>query len=151
VDTGSGDYVHPSVFVVNGLLASAATGLQAVLDAVASFCHNLEPDDDHVGLLYFNTYLFRVTTWEFIRESKQRQIDPLSFDGMGFNDLANRLKHELPWIGVLSKDSDGLCDIRDGSGRAVFREMLVPMYTVAKNIVQRLGSKYKQAIDLQHV
>lgn len=53
--------------------------------------------------------------------------------------------------GLLSEDADGLRDIRDGRGQAVFRDMLVPMYTVAKKIVQRLGDKFKQPIDLPHV
>jgi hypothetical protein len=151
INSDSGSYAHPSIYVVNGLLASATTGLQAVLDAVTSFCHHLEPDEDHEGLVYFNTYPFHVTTWEFIRVFKERQIQPLMFDDLRFNDLANRLKHELPWLGVLSKDSDGLCDIRDGSGRALFRDMLVPMYNIAKSIVQRLGSKYQQPIELPYV
>lgn len=155
-DPADTDYAQPSVFVVNGLLCSAATGLQSVLDSVASFCHKLEPDDNHEGFLYFHTYQFRVTTWEFIRLSKERQIQPLIFDGVGFNDLANRLKHELPWLGMISEDTYGLRDIRDGSNgngtrRAVFREMLIPMYKITKGIIQRLGSMHGQPITLPHV
>eukprot|EP00798_Chlamydomonas_sp_ICE-L_P017248 gene17248-23572_t len=59
-----GDYAHPSAFMVNGMLVSAATSLQNVLEAVASLCHYLQPDSDHQGFVYFSTYPFSVSVPE---------------------------------------------------------------------------------------
>lgn len=145
-----GDFKYPSTFMVNGLLASAITGLQNVLDAVASVCHNLAPDSEHNGIIYFSTYSFAVTEWDFIARAKHTQISKLKFDGLTFNELANRLKHELPWVGVISQAND-INDVYDSSNVGAFRGMLVPMYNIAKNIVCFLGNKYNQSVDLPFV
>jgi hypothetical protein len=146
-----GDYAQPSVFVVNGLLVSAATGLQGVMDAVASLCHTYAPDDEHDGLIYFDTYKFRMTDWDFISVSKARTISTLRYDGMDFNQLANRLKHHLPWLGIISTNPDGFNDVHDINGTGVLRGMLVPLYKIIKQIVQRLGDQFKQPINLPFV
>lgn len=131
-------YAHPSAFLVNGMLASAATGLQNVLDAVASLCHHLQPDSEHQGIVYFSTYRFSVTTWAFIAEIKRNEIDKLRFHARSFNDMANGLKHEMPWIGVIS-EVNGKLDVYDEAGVGVFLGLLVPMYNITKKIVQRMG------------
>lgn len=148
-----GDFARPSVFLVNGMLASAATGLQTVLDAVASLCHHLQPDSEHTGPVYFSTYQFNVTTWDFIAAIKRNDIAPLRFGPNSFNDVANGLKHELPWIGLISEVNDKQ-DVYDEAGVGMFRGLLVPMYNIAKKIVQRIGRTTfpdQHTSDLQHI
>jgi hypothetical protein len=148
-----GDFAHPSTFLVNGMLASAATGLQNVLDAVASLCHHLQPDSEHQGIVYFSTYQFSVTTWAFIAAIKRSEIAPLRFRAQSFNDLANGLKHELSWIGLIS-EVDGKQDVYDEAGVGMFLGLLVPMYNIAKKIVQRIGRETfpdRQTSELQHI
>lgn len=136
--TVHGDYAHPSAFVVNGMLVSAATSLQNVLEAVASLCHHLQPDSDHQGDVYFSAYPFSVSAWEFIAIIKRTEINPLKFRGQSFNDLANSLKHELPWIGIIS-EVDHKHDVYDETGVGVLRGLLLPMYTIARKLVTRIG------------
>lgn len=144
---------RPSVFLVNGMLASAATGLQTVLDAIASLCHHLQPDSEHTGPVYFSTYQFNVTTWDFIATIKRNDIAPLRFGPNSFNDVANGLKHELPWIGLISEVDDKQ-DVYDDAGVGMFRGLLVPMYNISKKIVQRIGRTTfpdQHTSDLQHI
>jgi hypothetical protein len=145
------NFAHPSVFVVNGLIASASTGLQAVTDAVASFCNHCAPDDEHTGFIYFDTFQFRVTEWDFISLIKTRNLSPLRFNNLSFNELANRLKHEMPWVGTISQNRDAFNDVYDDNGVGVLRGMLVPVYNQIKAIVQQLGAKFHQPVDLPFV
>lgn len=151
------DFAQPSVFMVNGLLASAATGLQSVMDAIASFCQRMAPDEDHHAYIYFSTFEFRVIEWEFIRLIKEQGITPLQFEGRTFNEFANALKHEAPWVGLVS-EVRGLQDVydtpvpeRDYEVKGAFRDMLVPAYNHVKKIVERLGAKFQQPVTLPFV
>jgi hypothetical protein len=45
-----GDHQRPNDYIVNGLLASAITGLQSVQDGIASFCKREVPDTTVNGL-----------------------------------------------------------------------------------------------------
>jgi hypothetical protein len=144
------EYAAPSVFVMNGLLASVLTGLQSILDSIATFCQREAPDDDVDGFVYFSTYPFHVTTFDFIRPIKVR-IYGYSFRGLNFNQLANSVKHELPWLGLLSTNPDGNLDIHDDQGVGLLREVIVPVYEDAKKIIQRLGHKYQQPVTLPFV
>ena len=143
---------YPSAFMVNGLLASSTTGLQAVMDSVASLCNDLARDDDFSGDIHFNTFPFCVTSWDFIKATRRDKIRPLRFDGLSFDELANKLKHTQPWLGYISQGNpDCMKDIHDAQGVGVLRRVLVPIYNEVKSIVERIGSKYNQSVTLPHV
>lgn len=141
-----GAIVAQSVFVSNAWMTLAATTLQNVLDQITAFCHLRAPDPQHDGLLYFSTYPFRITTYEFMQRFKNT-INELTYDGMKFNDLANRCKHECPWIGLMTdKDGTAPFDIYDSAGNGVLRDMLIPVYTTVGKMLQRLGSIHQQPV-----
>ena len=141
---------QPSVFMVNGQLSFAATGLQSVLDSMASFCQTCVPEEGFNGLTYFSQYGFNVTEYNFIFKAKEEIYKPL-FQGLNLNELANRCKHEMPWLGTISKNKDNLNDIHDVLGVGVLRDMLVPAYKQAKHVVERLGHMHQQPVSLPNV
>ena len=145
-------YAHPSVFVVNGLLVSATTGLQAVMDSVASLCNHLARDEDFSGDIYFDDFPFRVTSWDYITAIRREHIWALCFQNLSFNEFANKVKHTQPWIGIISQGQPHyMNDIYDSEGVGLLRGILVPIYYQVRSIVSRLGGTYGQPIDLPHV
>ena len=139
------EYARPSVFVLNGLMASALIGLQGVHDAIASFCQQQAPDEEFQGDIYFSTYKFRVTKFEFIQLQKQ-MIMAHEFDGKNVNELANGCKHNLAWLGLVSMNVDGCNDIIDSNRCRLLRDVLVPIYDQTNSILMRLGAMYHQPL-----
>ena len=126
-------------FVVNGLLFSSITRLQHLLDGIASFCQyqNQLEVQSHV---YFSTYCFERSTCSFV-DIIQKRILGRTFKGQKFNDLANGLKHNLPWVGLVSESgSRSLHDVFDGDGIGIVIDVVVPVYKDACEILNRLNA-----------
>lgn len=140
------DYARPSVFLLNGLMASALIGLQGVHDAIASFCQTQASDEEIQGDIYFSTYPFHVTKFEFIRLEKQR-ILAHKFQNKNVNELANGCKHDLAWLGMMSINGDVYNDIVDTDGCLLLRDVLIPVYDVTAKVLQRLGSMYQHPVS----
>ena len=130
---------HPDSFVVNAYVASAATGLQSIGDAVATFCQHHAPDDTISGYVNFSKYPFGMLKFEFVSTIK-KQIDLLTYDNKMFDQLANFLKHEQPFLVV--SQVEYLHDLYDANSTGVLRGMLIPVYEFMKQILHRLGQTY---------
>jgi hypothetical protein len=149
-----GEYQCPDNFVVNGLLASAITGLQAVQDSIASFCHREVPDVAFTKtFLYFSEYPFNQTEFHVIR-SKKSKLYSFKFNGKNINDLANQCKHELPWLGSVSalrvtgSSINWVQDIGDDKHTPLFLNVVVPVFIQTKEILGFQGQKYKTGINI---
>ena len=115
-------------FIYNALVFRVMTGIQNVLDAVARYCDDQYPSaapkaDDRV---YFDRYSFEreeVRTIHYL----QQKIAVLSFRGKTFYDMANYLKHEMPWVGrVTISDTAQKVDILDNNDIGLVYDMIVP-------------------------
>jgi hypothetical protein len=140
------EYAAPSIFIVNGQMASAILAMQAVQDAIATFCQQQAPDDTIVGLFYFSSYPFRVTEYEFVKLMRQK-IYSHTFNGKTINDLANCCKHEISWFGQVSTNVDGVNDITDEFGKRLLRDVCIPVYIETTNILKRLGDMHNQPVS----
>lgn len=140
----------PCNFVVNGLFVSALTGLQAVHDAIATYCNTYAPDDDITELFYFSTYPFNSARYNYVQKIK-RDLYALEFDGRNINHLANDCKHTLPWVGIVqTNNADGTNDVFSGDV-GLLRDVVVKAYEITKTLVCRLGHEASQPITLPNV
>jgi hypothetical protein len=126
---------------VNGLLFTATVMALSVLDAFASACQEIsELPGQHK--VYFERYDFIHSEVAWV-QGYQASIAKLVFEGNGFFDYANRLKHERPWVGSLStSERTGVVDVYDSSGMGYLYSVLVPLYTHIKGMVIRLGVQH---------
>ena len=90
-------------FEYNTLIFRIVTGLQSVLDMAARLCDDLLPsvdfkDDDRI---YFQKYEFCQSEWQGIRTLQQKLLEQ-RFNGRSIVHIANKLKHEMPWMGRIS-------------------------------------------------
>lgn len=140
----------PDNYVVNAYVASAAAGLQSVGDAVASFCQHHAPDDTIDGRVHFSTYEFKMTAFEFVRPIKKK-IDALRHGNQNFNQLANYLKHEHPFLGLVTQH-EFLHDVYDDTNRTgVLRGMLIPAYKLMTEILHRIAQQFAMAMTFPGV
>ena len=142
----------PDGFVVNGTLVSALTGLQSILDCIATFCQHYEPDDAlNDAKIYFTSYSFIGVRVNFMQQVR-RELLHLQFNGQNYNDLANMCKHTSPWLGSVStSDKTGLNDVYDDQGRGAFNDMIAPLYIGLSGALGRLGNLYHQPVNLTKV
>lgn len=133
------------VCVVNGQLTFATAGMQAVTDALASFCQASLPDDHVAGPCHFSRYPFDVSDYNFISKARDKIYQPL-FQGMNLDELASRCKHQLPWLGTPSPNADDLDDIHDARGVGLLRQVLVPAYYHIKRVIERLGDMHSVVV-----
>jgi hypothetical protein len=148
---------RPDDYIVNGLLASAITGLQSIQDGIASFCHHEVPDVLVTGPCYFSTYPFAQTDFEIIAHKKAK-LYSYHFGGKNINDLANHCRHELPWLGhvVGVRIQDGeyayyVQDIADNKRTALFRHVVLPVFQETKGIIACLARRYDTHVDVPPV
>lgn len=130
-----------SAWVVNGHLVTGITSLQNVLDAMARFCQHQQPlHKFENGLVYFHSYEFRTSDFIDSIGPLQRAIECTVFDDLSFNDLANRVKHEAPWLGLVTTgEASDVNDIYDAHGRRALYDVAVPVYKKATAICKRLA------------
>jgi hypothetical protein len=72
-------------------------------------------------------------------QAHQRTISSLKYNGKGLFDYANLLKHERPWVGMLSVSmSAGVLDVYDSCDVGYLYGVLIPLYKTMKTMVLRL-------------
>ena len=115
-------------FLYNAMVFRVMTGVQNILDAVARFCEDTYPSaaprvDDRI---YFDRYSFEreeIRTIHYL----QKKIAVLAYGGKTFYDMANYVKHEMPWVGrVTASDSAQKEDILDERNHGLVYDMIVP-------------------------
>ena len=130
--------------VLNGHLYVSAVMLQSVLDGIARLCDNATCGNSE-GNVYFHNYEFLHSDVVWVAGA-QREIAALRFMGKSFNDVANCLKHEKPWVGVVSMGGDGSLKIPDAEGTCFLYGFVIPVYKRAVAIVSRLCKMYDQSV-----
>ena len=128
--------------IYNALIVRVVLGIQQSLDSVANFCHQHERVDKNKGIkenerIYFQTFEFEHTKQNNICKLREK-LQQCRFNGTTFNDLANRLKHQIPWVGLASGSDNNMDDIYDSDGQGCVFQFLMNVYSVAGEIVDTL-------------
>ena len=130
-----------SAWIYNAQIFRVTTALQSLLDAIARYCHDIYgssiPED---GKIYFHRYVFHQADLQVVKVL-QSQIGALSFMGMSFHDLANKLKHEIPWVGVQQTNSQGFVDIFDDNGNGLVYGLLENVFKASTTILKTIAPK----------
>jgi hypothetical protein len=129
----------PSPMIYNSLIFRLTIGMQSLLDSIAKICDDLYPLQPSMpGYRYFHNYGFLHTEFNTLRIHYQN-IENLRFQGKNFNTFANKMKHELPWVGLCVMDSNGIVDIFDNDDEC--RTGLIDdiLYKVLKNSLSMLN------------
>lgn len=122
----------PSPMIYNALLFRVTTSLKSLLDSIARLCNDVYPLPSlprSSSEIYFHTYGFFHSEFKTLRVH-YINISKLKYNGRSFNSFANTLKHEVPWIGLCTMNSEEIVDIFDGSDIGLMDNVL---YTVLKN------------------
>lgn len=128
------------VFSINACIASAAVQLTNVLDMVACFCNSIEPTKDSSNV-YFRTFSFILSATQFIEIYKRQIQTELLWEGKNFFEIANQLKHQLPYLGMPQiSEKTGTIDVWDGAHCGIVFGVLVRVYQIAATIVCRLNA-----------
>jgi hypothetical protein len=130
-------------YVYNALIVRVILGIQSSLDAVSHCCHDhfrIESDTElpRGENIYFHSYEFQHTQLRQIFALREA-LQGLRYDGLSFNELANRLKHHIPWIGLAS-EKDMSRDIFDANGTGIVYGFILEIYALSRKIVACLSS-----------
>jgi hypothetical protein len=128
-------------FIANARLATAMTGMMNVLYLVTSYCQEYYKDDTHTGPCCFfgeSKYPFRSIQVEFVQTARKR-IESIKFNDEKFDDIANGLKHKVPWWGMPTTNPDGFHDIIDRNGVHFLRDVAANVYNHTTAILKKLA------------
>ena len=130
-----------SAWIYNAQIFRVTTAMQSLLDAIARYCHDIYgssiTEDDTI---YFHRYVFHQADLQVVKVL-QSQIGALSFMGMSFNDLANKLKHEIPWVGVQQTNPQGFVDIFDDNGYGLVYGLIEDVFKASMTILNTIAPK----------
>ena len=120
-----------SPMIYNSLVFRVTTALQSLLDSTVRLCNDLYPIEpkQQSSLIYFDNYEFLHPEFNRLRVH-HNNISNLLYNGGSFNNLANTIKHEVPWVGLCTVDENGVVDIFDSCHIGLVDTVL---YTVLKN------------------
>lgn len=128
-------------FEVNGHLFAATVLLLSVLDGIASACQKIAPLPNQ-GDIFFRSYPFACSELLWIR-SYQQQLLNMHYNGISFFDHANKVKHELAFIGVPKYSfRRAIADVYDKSDQGYVHDLLMPIFEIAKAIICHLSCLY---------
>ena len=68
-------------------------------------------------------------------QKKKESILAYRFDDLSFNQLWNRCKHQCPWLGQITICNEEFTDICHNEKRMVFRDMLIPVFNNAQDML----------------
>lgn len=132
---------HPDAFIYNAFIFRTITGIQNILDSVTRLCNDLYPSASRGDAnIYFNSYSFERGEVRKILYFRSK-IQGLKFNKKSFNDIANKLKHELPFVGrVTTSDIFSKIDIFDSDDQGFVYDFAMPILTYTKNIIAFVSS-----------
>lgn len=91
-------------FTINGYIFNITVGLVAVLDGTASACQRIHPMEAfHNKDVYFFDYDFSHSAWTEVIVHVEN-LKRLQFNDNDLRKWGNRLKHESPWVGMVSEN-----------------------------------------------
>lgn len=146
-----GEFQKPDDFIVNGLLASAITGLQSVQDGIASFCHR----EVRMWMVFvtFQHILFNKLSLKLFPTKRQNciRISLMARISMHLLTNANTSFLGLGMSGVRIQDGAEMYyvhDITDGNHKTLFRGVVLPVFKETKEILGFLARKYYTHVDI---
>ena len=129
----------------NALAFSATLQLQGILDSFAGLCAKMTVDGIPHGntrfgqAIYFDSCDFVHDDVVWVNEFRSNLRD-VRFDGKTFKDFANFIKHEQPWIAMVS-ESRNVLDLYDTSGKGYVYSVLLPVYRIVKSLLEGLAQR----------
>ena len=88
-------------FIYNALCVRVTRGLQDLIDAIAHYCESKHPTNVEKEKIYFQTYEFSGDNWKVI-DTQSKMIKTYQYNGLSFWEYSNKLKHQFPWVGLIS-------------------------------------------------
>lgn len=126
-------------FEINGDVHAVTVLLQSILDSTARLCLKVgDEESENTVNVYFHNASFRQSDIAWVAKH-QTEISNLRFRNKSFNDIANYIKHEQPWLGTVSCSVDCINDIYDDDGIGFVYGMLIPVYHSVSALLTRLA------------
>ena len=88
-------------FIYNALCVRVTRSLQDLMDAIAHYCESKHPTNIETDKIYFQTYVFSGDNWKVI-DTQSKIIKAYQYNGLSFWEYSNKLKHQFPWVGLIS-------------------------------------------------
>lgn len=139
VENGDGN------FVLNSELYLCILTLQSLLDGFASLCYRIhkpsgiECPDQKAPVIYFDDFNFNASDLVWVQKL-QTEIKRIIYKSVSFNDFANFVKHEQPYIGTVKTSvRKGWKDVFDDSDIGVMYDVIIPVYKHLKGMLSRLA------------
>lgn len=88
-------------FIYNALCVRVTRGLQDLMDEIAHYCESKYPTNTDADKIYFQTYDFNGDYWKVI-DAQSKIIKTYQYNGLSFWEYSNKLKHQFPWVGLIS-------------------------------------------------
>jgi hypothetical protein len=125
-------------FVYNSQIFRVTTALQCLLDAITCYCHDFYGSSHVTGdKLYFHSYKFHQPDLQQVR-ILQTKIADLQYKSLSFNAFANRVKHQMPWVGLRKTDPEGMVDVYDDEGHGIVYGMLNTVHKACCGILKNI-------------
>ena len=122
---------------INAQLFSTCVQLQALLDAIAKVCSH---SSDTVEEVNFYSYSFDAMIWGKILFHRKK-IQDLRFRGRLFDDIVYSLKHQIPWVGFVSRNAEnGVHDIFDENNIGFFSDVLKSIIQSTERMIAIISS-----------
>lgn len=123
----------------NAFFVSAVFGLGSLLDSMAALCDRMFPDGQQRTVeVNFSKYGFETGKIPGLHLTKLKILD-CTFSHMKINQVWNKCKHEMPWLGSLAIDSEGIADIRGNDGKCLFSDFIIPIYELVQDMLSKLA------------
>lgn len=128
-----------SPMIYNSLVFRVTTSLQSLLDSTARLCNDLYScgETKSSSDIYFHSFIFCHPEFNRLRVH-HANISNLVYGGSSFNNFANKIKHEVPWVGVCTIDSQGVLDIFDSRNNGLVDSVLYVVLRNCCSILQKL-------------
>lgn len=131
---------NPSSWSVNGFLLTIIPCLQNLLDNIARACQEFAPIEEFAARdLYFHEFRFSSSGVVQLHPLQQKVLS-LRFHGKSWYQFANSFKHEAPWVGQCSKNTQGVVDVYDADDVGVVYDVVVPVYKHTCAMLHLLGN-----------
>ena len=133
---------------LNSMLCVATVSLLSVLDAFANLCYDLHETPAPCGResIQFRSHSFTNTKNEWVRSYQTKLEKDILFSinegkPLNFFDLANFLKHELPWIGLVQcpENPEKHEDVYDTNNRGLKCDVLCPVHKMVVSMLCTLA------------
>ena len=142
-----------NIMQINSLAFRALCLSTAILDSIASTAERFRPVPGRRGHIYFLSYQFA----DQVLQQQQTRIAQLTFSNMFFRDLGNAVKHDAPWLGMVStrnladrNEAENMkWDVYDAQGVGLYTGVLSVCYKALCTMVEHMSEKHIDVVKTQ--